>query len=125
MSDAVITNRTIGVLREAQTQPTGVTGGVHNSRDPALAKFEWYILGSLSASDICKDEEGVYMFNINQVAYLVEGCKTQYEQKAIKKKLKEHILNVRVQMRQCKRTGNSEYMIAYALYLYMLLFISL
>ena len=94
-----------------------MTVGVRNNRDPALAKFEGYLLGKLRASEVCKHEEGVYMFNINQVAYLVEECKTKEQQKVTKKKVKEHILNIRVQMRRCQRSGNSAYMTAFALYL--------
>ena len=60
-----------------------------NRRDPQLRAFEHYLLDNLRQSDVTKDNEGVYLFNVNQVAYLVEGCCTRDEQRATRNRLKD------------------------------------
>ena len=110
-----LVDRALAAIREAivspaQPQSARAPVSVCNDRDPALAEFEAYLISNLRASDVCEDGEGVRMFNINQVAYLVEECKTKDQQNATRKKLKEHMLNIRLQMRLCPRSGNSECM---------------
>ena len=64
-----------------------------------LVKFEAYLLGNLRASDVCKDEEGAYMYNANQVAYLVEDCKTKDQHKVTKRRMQEGIAEFQCQIR--------------------------
>ena len=64
-----------GASIAAATIPTEVLGSM-DSRDPQLRAFEQYLLSHMRASDVTTDSEGAYLFNVNQVAYLVEGSST-------------------------------------------------
>jgi hypothetical protein len=76
-------------------QPASACGGSlppvveqqQKTRDPLLVQFEEYLLHSLRANDVEKDEEGVYVFNVNQVAYLVEESKTEEQKRASRRKV--------------------------------------
>ena len=56
-------------------------------RDPQLRAFEQYLLQNLRASDVTTDEEGVYLFNVNQVAYLVEGSASKDEKRMTRQRV--------------------------------------
>jgi hypothetical protein len=64
------------------------------SRDTQLRAFEQYLLSHMRASDVTTDSEGVYLFNVNQVAYLVEGCATKDEQRTSRKRLRDALEGV-------------------------------
>ena len=51
-------------------------------RDPQLRAFEQYLLSNMRQTDVTTDHEGIYLFNVNQVAYLAEGCMTSNERRA-------------------------------------------
>jgi hypothetical protein len=63
-------------------QDAGRQGAIESCRDPQLRAFEAYLLSRMRASDVISDEDGVYLFNVNQVAYLVEGCTTKDEKRS-------------------------------------------
>jgi hypothetical protein len=81
---------------------------VEQQRDPMLRDFEQYLLRNLRASDVATDEEGVFVFNVNQVAYLAEECDTKDKQKATREKVKEALHSRHLVPRKCPRTGNGE-----------------
>jgi hypothetical protein len=60
---------------------------VQEARDPVLVRFEEFLLNTLRQSDICKDNQGIYMFNANQAAYVVEESETLNQQNATRKRL--------------------------------------
>ncbi len=60
-------------------------------RDPQLRAFEQYLLSNLRQTDVTSDNEGVYLFNVNQVAYLVEGSRSQDEKKSTRRRVTENI----------------------------------
>ena len=55
---------TQGEIEQAIHMNAGV---ICNNRDPILVAFEEYLIGNMRMSDVKKDEEGVLIFNINQV----------------------------------------------------------
>jgi hypothetical protein len=71
-----------------------------------LQAFEEYLRKHLRASDIAQDSDGIFLFNVNQVAYLVEGCQTKDQQKATKKRIQESMLSINAVVKKCGRTGN-------------------
>jgi hypothetical protein len=68
-------------MTQALQQPQ--SQAVTNGRDPMLEAFEKYLLNNLRGSDVAQDSEGILLFNVNQVAYLVEGCATQGQKSEI------------------------------------------
>lgn len=58
-----------------------------DARDPFLVGFEEFLLKKLRQSDVCKDDKGIYMFNVNQVAYVVEESETRDQQNATRKRM--------------------------------------
>jgi hypothetical protein len=48
-------------------------------RDPQLRAFEQYLLSNLRQTDVTTDHEGVYLFNVNQAAYIIEGSSSDEE----------------------------------------------
>jgi hypothetical protein len=52
-----------------------------------LEAFEKYLLNNLRGSDVAQDSEGILLFNVNQVAYLVEGVSTNDEQRVTRKRV--------------------------------------
>lgn len=65
-----------------------LSGCVPNpQRDEQIKAFEEYLLRNLKGGDVIKDTDGIYFFNINQVAYIVEGCTTPDQQMSLKNRL--------------------------------------
>ena len=85
-----------------------VESRVEQQRDPMLRSFEQYLRQNLRASDVATDEEGVFVFNVNQVAYLVEECDSKDKHKATRQKVKESLHSQHLIPRKCPRTGNGE-----------------
>ena len=76
-----------------------------NRRDPQIRAFEQYLLDNLRQSDVTTDNQGVYLFNVNQVAYLVEGCCTRDEQRTTQRRVKEAISSINTFNTKCPRSG--------------------
>jgi hypothetical protein len=76
-----------GVGAADTQQDVGRQGAIESCRDPQLRAFEAYLLSRMRASDVINNEDGVYLFNVNQVAYLVEGCSTKEEQRTTRRRL--------------------------------------
>jgi hypothetical protein len=84
-----------GNLNMQQHQQQPAVASVRESyRDPQLRAFEEYLLQNMRASDVTTDEEGVYLFNVNQVAYLVEGCTTNDEQRQTRRRVGHALPNL-------------------------------
>jgi hypothetical protein len=95
------TNTTIIHPQHIQEQIGHVS---YDRRDLMLVTLEKYLLQNLRASDVVTGEDGVLLFNVNQVSYIVEGSVTKAEQKDSKKKIKD--TTALMSMRTCVRTGN-------------------
>ena len=77
---------TLTVVAQASLQQ--LTGAASDdSRDPMLVAFEAYLLKHMRQSDLQRDEEGVLLFNVNQVAYLVEGSNTDNTKKVTRRRV--------------------------------------
>jgi hypothetical protein len=60
-------------------------------RDPQLRAFEQYLLSNMRQTDVTTNHEGFYLFNVNQVAYLVEGSRSQDEKKSTRRRVTENL----------------------------------
>lgn len=55
---------------------------VEAKRDHMLSQFEEYLLTKLRECDVIKDNQGVWLFNVNQTAYIIEGsCTDEFKRK--------------------------------------------
>jgi hypothetical protein len=55
-------------------------------RDPMLVAFEGYMLRHLRTSDVCLIEN-VLHFNVNQCAYIIEGCTSMDQRRTTRKRI--------------------------------------
>ena len=62
-----------------------------DARDPFLVNFEKYLVEKLKPADMYKDNLGVFLFNVNQVAYLVEQSNTKDLQRATRKRISDSL----------------------------------
>jgi hypothetical protein len=81
---------------------------IEASRDPVLRRFEDYLCSRLRQSDIIMDN-GIWLFNVNQVAYLAEGCETKEQQKATKRRIRDAMNSINIVVKKCARTGNGKH----------------
>jgi hypothetical protein len=79
---------------------------VQEARDPVLVRFEEFLLNALRQSDICKDNQGIYMFNVNQAAYVVEDSIAEAQQRATRTRMIKDSINV--VRKKCPRTGHGK-----------------
>ena len=77
-------------------------------RDPQLRAFEQYLLSNLRQKDVTTDHEGVYLFNVNQVAYIVEGSTTNEQQTCTRSRLKKAMPSLQSVSRKCPHSGKGE-----------------
>ena len=78
-------------------------------RDPDLKAFEGYLLQNLRQTDVVKDqEEGVYLFNVNQVAYLVEESTTEDSKRATRIRVAKGIDQLHHQLRHSAGTNKGK-----------------
>lgn len=98
-------------IRAEQQQRMDMSAAVStpvDGRDPVLVALEGHLMENLKASDVQMDDDGVLLFNVNQVAYLAENCKDKEEQKNTKRRIKAEMHKINVVTRRCKRTGNGK-----------------
>ena len=81
------------------------------ARDPMLEAFEAHLLKNLRETDVAKDEDGIYLFNVNQVAYLVEGSNTEEKQKTTRNRIKDTVKSLNTKKMRCKRSGQGKHAI--------------
>ncbi len=91
---AASTSTALAALVSSANSAAHPSGGVamvaalgNNGRDPMLSAFENYLLKNMRASDVVHDEEGILLFNVNQVAYLMEGSAVNEEQRQTRKRI--------------------------------------
>jgi hypothetical protein len=72
-----------------------VEAAAQDNRDPFLVSFEKYLLCNLTQNDVCKDKDtGVFLFNVNRVAYLVEKSHTVDQQRATRSRLSDALPSI-------------------------------
>jgi hypothetical protein len=74
-------------------------------RDPQLRAFEQYLLRNMRQTDVTTDHEGIYLFNVNQVAYIVEGSTTNEQQTCTRSRLKKAMPSLQSLSRKCPHSG--------------------
>jgi hypothetical protein len=79
-----------------------------NALDPMLVGFEEYLLKKLRPSDVCKDNQGVYMFNVNRVAYLVEESESKDQQRVTQRRIKDAVTSINVTSKKCPSSGRGK-----------------
>lgn len=62
-------------------------------RDTLIIKLEKYFLENLDASDVCEDNYGVYMFNLYNMAYLLEESTTEDAKRATRRRVSKALTN--------------------------------
>jgi hypothetical protein len=67
---------------------------MESCRDPLIRGLDQYLCVTMKDADYTKDEEGVYLFNINKVAYLVEGSKTKDEKKMTRQRVEKALPSI-------------------------------
>ena len=65
-----------------------------DQRDPQLIAFEKYLVDNLRQTDVVRGEDGVLLFNVNQVAYLAEESATEDQQRTTRKRISGAIENL-------------------------------
>ena len=97
------TSALAAVAHGLQPQPQAMT----NERDPMLEAFEKYLLKSFEDRVFCvaQDSEGILLFNVNQVAYLVEGSATHEQQNSTRSRLKNAYPSITTTHLKCPRLG--------------------
>jgi hypothetical protein len=79
-----------------------------DARDPFLVGFEEFLLKKLRQTDVWKDDKGMYMFNVNQVAYVVEESIAEAQQRATRTRMKKDLPSFNVVRKKCSRTGHGK-----------------
>lgn len=79
-----------------------------DKREPISVKFEEYLIENLSPSDMYKDNHGMYMFNVDQVAYLVDKCASSDDKRTIQRRMKEAARSISTEPRRCPKSGKGE-----------------
>lgn len=83
-SSVANSNGSSGPTQAKNAQPAWSEASVANSNSrsgPALAALEDYLLHNLRAADVSTGGGGAQLFNVEQVAFLVEECATQDDRK--------------------------------------------
>ena len=114
-SAAVIAAPNTIVDRISKVQPDLTESQIEGSsaaeqqRSPLLRKFEQYLKEKLDDYYIDQDKDGVNIFNVNQVAYMMEGCKNRNQQRALKDKIWGRLSPQQVIPMKCLRSGHGEF----------------
>jgi hypothetical protein len=77
-------------------------------RDPLMVGFEKYLLSKLTQADVRKDKWGVYLFNVNRVAYLVEKSEDDSKQRTTRNRVNKGVHAIKTITRKCTRSGKGE-----------------
>ena len=72
----------VATIVPAALMPNQQQLAVEAKRDHMLSQFEEYLLTKLRECDVIKDNQGVWLFNVNQTAYIIEGsCTDEFKRK--------------------------------------------
>lgn len=79
-----------------------------------IAEFEEYLLENLKDRDFFVVTNTIgkntWLFNVNQVAYLVEGSTAKDQQRATRQRIKEPLSSIKAVYKKCPRSGRGEQM---------------
>jgi hypothetical protein len=89
--------------------PAMAVAAVQDNRDPFLVSFEKHLLEKLDKASVGKDKSGVYLFNVNQVAYLVEGRETNDQQGVARKRIKDYVSSMKTVPMRCRKSGQGQF----------------
>lgn len=93
------------------TTSTLVVAAAQDNRDPFLVNFEKYLLGNLTRNDVCEDHDtGVYLFNVNRVAYLVEKSQTKDQQRVTRNRLSNALPSINPTLRRLPPSNNGKFL---------------
>jgi hypothetical protein len=59
-------------------------------------------------NDVCMDERGTYLFNVNRVAYLVEKSEDEGKQRVTRLRIKDALPSITTINKKCPRSGKGE-----------------
>ena len=91
--------------------PTRAVAAAQDNRDPFLVSFEKYLLGNLTRNDVCEDHDtGVYLFNVNRVAYLVEKSQTKDQQRVTRNRLSNALPSINPTLRRLPPSNNGKFL---------------
>jgi hypothetical protein len=100
-SDAVAQSHQKGIT--AADIQMHVSASANLNRDPMLVAFEGYMLKRLRTSDVCLIEN-VLHFNINQCAYIIEGCTIMDQKRVTRKRVEQGLSNLPHHIKKCVHT---------------------
>jgi hypothetical protein len=78
-----------------------------DNRDPMLVSFEKHLTDRMDNTDFCL-EKGVYLFNVNKVAYVVEGSNDESAQRTTRNRVNKGISKIRTFTKTCPRSGKGQ-----------------
>lgn len=76
-----------------------------------LVALETYLTSNLKPSDVMMGRDNILLFNVNQVAYLVEGSDTHDKQRATRQRLKHAISPHETVTMKCTGIGKGEFFV--------------
>jgi hypothetical protein len=77
-------------------------------RDPQLRAFEQYLLSNLRQTDVTTDNEGVYLFNVNQAAYIIEGSSSDEEKYCTRRRVNKGMHELTHTLKETPQSKNGE-----------------
>jgi hypothetical protein len=78
-------------------------------RDPVLRRFEEYLLSKLRPSDVVTDErDGVWLFNVNQAAYIIEGSVSDEEKYCARRRVKNGLPELQHSLKRTHQSNKGE-----------------
>ena len=94
-----------GITKEAGDGARGQSTRARFVRDEKqVALFGEYLMHNLDEKDICVDKNGSKLFNLNQVAYIMEGSITNKQQNSTRKRLRHTTEKFKVNGK-CRKSG--------------------
>jgi hypothetical protein len=79
---AIVPSAVVAQPRSAQAV------AIEARRDPVLRRFEEYLLSKLRTSDVVTDDsDGVWLFNVNQAAYIIEESNSKDEKRMTRQRV--------------------------------------
>jgi hypothetical protein len=84
---AIVPSAVVAQPRSAQAV------AIEARRDPVLRRFEEYLLSKLRPSDVVTDNS-IWLFNVNQAAYIIEGSVSKDEKRMTRQRVASGLQNV-------------------------------
>lgn len=80
--------------------PAAMEAAVPDGRDPMLMALEGHLKQKLKQSDMQYDSENVMIFNVNQVAYILEECSTDNGKRLSRERVEKGLNDITYVKRQ-------------------------